>query len=132
MKRLIDTTIAFAREHMAVRTLLGRVRQLPDINSSDGRARAFSERIAVNTPVQGTAADIIKMAMLDVDREIRRRKLGARMILQVHDELLFDVPRDEVEDMKTLVRDCMGHAMELRVPLKVDMGVGENWLEAHE
>jgi DNA polymerase I-like protein with 3'-5' exonuclease and polymerase domains len=94
------------------------------------RERA-SERIAVNTPVQGTAADIIKLAMVSVDREIRARGLSTRMILTVHDELLFDVPRGELEEASALVRDCMEGAMRLRVPLKVDLGTGPNWLEAH-
>jgi DNA polymerase-1 len=131
VKRFIDDTIERARRDRAVSTLLGRVRQLPDINSSDGRARSFSERIAVNTPVQGTAADIIKLAMLDVDRTIRKRGLRARMILQVHDELLFDLPQEELDEMKKVVRRCMEGAMALDVPLKVDMGVGTNWLAAH-
>jgi DNA polymerase-1 len=131
VKRFIDDTIEKARERKAVDTMLGRVRQLPDIDSSNGRSRSFSERVAVNTPVQGTAADIIKLAMIDVDRTIRERGLRARMILQVHDELLFDVPEEELEDMKQIVRNSMEGAIQLDVPLKVDMGVGANWLEAH-
>jgi DNA polymerase-1 len=131
VKRFIDDTVEKARKHKAVDTLLGRVRQLPDIDSSNGRARSFSERVAVNTPVQGTAADIIKLAMIDVDRTIRDRGLKARMILQVHDELLFDLPEEELEAMQEIVRSCMEGAMRLDVPLKVDMGVGANWLEAH-
>jgi DNA polymerase-1 len=87
--------------------------------------------VAVNTPVQGTAADIIKLAMVAIDREIAARGLAARMILTVHDELLFDVPAAELAEVRALVRDCMEHALPLRVPLKVDMGVGRNWLEAH-
>jgi len=87
--------------------------------------------VAVNTPVQGTAADIIKVAMLRVAREIDRRGFEARMILQVHDELLFDVPERELADMQSLVRECMEGAIALEVPLKVDMGTGPNWLEAH-
>jgi DNA polymerase-1 len=131
VKRFIDDTIEGARRDRAVSTMLGRIRQLPDIGSSNGRARAFSERIAVNTPVQGTAADIIKLAMLNVDKAISERGLEARMILQVHDELLFDLPEGELEDMKEIVRHGMENAMKLEVPLKVDMGVGTNWLEAH-
>jgi DNA polymerase-1 len=131
VKRFIDATIAGARRDKSVATLLGRMRRLPDIDSSNPGARAFSERIAVNTPVQGTAADIIKLAMVAVDREIRARKLRTRMILTVHDELVFDVPRAELEEATALVRRCMEGAMRLRVPLKVDLGSGSNWLEAH-
>jgi DNA polymerase-1 len=131
VKRFIDDTIEAARRDRAVSTMLGRVRQLPDIGSSNGRARSFSERIAVNTPVQGSAADIIKLAMLDVDRVIAERGLRARMILQVHDELLFDLPEEELDEMKEIVRHCMEDALQIDVPLKVDMGVGTNWLEAH-
>lgn len=131
VKRFIDDTRVRAREDKAVSTMLGRSRRLPDIDSDNPRARAFSERIAVNTPVQGTAADIIKLAMLAVDREITKRNLSSRMILQVHDELLFDVPRAELEEMQQLVRECMEGAMSLDVPLVVEMGAGDNWLEAH-
>jgi len=131
VKRFIDSTIAAARRDKSVATLLGRMRRLPDIDSSNPGSRAFSERIAVNTPVQGTAADIIKLAMVSVDREIRARGLAMRMILTVHDELLFDVPRVELEEAAVLVRECMEGAMKLHVPLKVDAGSGANWLEAH-
>ncbi len=131
VKRFIDETIERARRDRVVGTLLGRVRRLPDIDSANPSARAFSERVAVNTPVQGTAADIIKLAMLRVARELDRRGLEARMILQVHDELLFDVPRQELAEMQDLVRECMEGALALDVPLKVDMGTGPNWLEAH-
>jgi DNA polymerase-1 len=131
VKRFIDETIDLARRNKAVETMLGRVRQLPDIDSSNGRVRSFSERVAVNTPVQGTAADIIKLAMVKVDQVIRERGLRAKMIIQVHDELLFDLPAEELDGMKEIVRDCMENAMKLDVPLKVDMGVGANWLVAH-
>jgi DNA polymerase-1 len=131
VKRFIDETIARARRDKAVATLLGRTRRLPDIDSTNPGARAFAERVAVNTPVQGTAADIIKLAMVSVDREITRRGLSSRMILTVHDELLFDVPAGELEAMRGLVAGCMERAMALRVPLKVDVGTGRNWLDAH-
>jgi len=131
VKRFIDETVERARKENAVTTMLGRVRQLPDIGSSNGRARSFSERIAVNTPVQGSAADIIKLAMLDVDRTIRERGLKAKMILQVHDELLFDLPTEELDEMRTIVKSCMENAMSLDVPLKVDMDEGTDWFEAH-
>jgi len=131
VKRFIDTTIAAARRDKSVATLSGRMRRLPDIDSSNPGARSFSERIAVNTPVQGTAADIMKIAMVRADRDIRSRGLATRMILTVHDELLFDVPRAELEEASALVRECMEGAMQLRVPLKVETGSGANWLEAH-
>jgi DNA polymerase-1 len=131
VKRFIDETIERARREKAVGTILGRMRQLPDISSSNGRARSFSERIAVNTPVQGSAADIIKLAMLKVDSTIRERGLRAKMILQVHDELLFDLPAEELGEMRAIVKDCMENAMSLDVPLKVDMGEGTDWLQAH-
>ncbi|UCG53318.1 MAG: DNA polymerase I [Candidatus Latescibacterota bacterium] len=131
VRRFIDETIRQAKRDGAVSTLLGRVRQLPDIGSSDRRARAFAERTAVNTPIQGTAADIIKLAMVGIDKQFERRGLTGRMIMQVHDELLFDVPKAELDETKMVVRQGMERAINLDVPLRVDMGVGRNWLEAH-
>jgi len=131
VKRFIDSTIVRAREEKAISTLMGRIRQLPDIDSADNRTRAFAERVAVNTPVQGTAADIIKVAMVRIASEFKRRNLQARMILQVHDELLFDLPLDELEEVRKLITDMMESAIELDVPLKVDTGIGPDWLEAH-
>jgi DNA polymerase-1 len=92
--------------------------------------RGFAERTAVNTPLQGTAADLIKVAMINIDRELEKQKLKSRMLLQVHDELVFEVPRDEVETMRELVKRNMESAIELRVPLVVDVGVGTNWRDA--
>ncbi|HSG27704.1 MAG TPA: DNA polymerase I, partial [Candidatus Krumholzibacterium sp.] len=120
-----------AREKGYAETLLGRRRPLPDISSENGRLRSFAERIAVNTPIQGTAADMIKLAMIAIDSRIREEGLASRMILQVHDELVFDVLPEELEPMKRLVRELMESAVELDVPLKVDMGTGATWLEAH-
>jgi DNA polymerase-1 len=131
VRRFIDETVDKARREKAVSTLLGRVRQLPDIDSRDRRVQAFAERTAVNTPIQGTAADIIKSAMVALDDELSRRGLRARMILQVHDELLLEAPREEIDEVRTVVRDAMEDAAKLDVPLKVDMGEGRNWLEAH-
>ncbi len=131
VKRFIDDTIARARRDKAVSTLLGRWRRLPDIDSTNPGLRAFSERVAVNTPVQGTAADIIKLAMLSIHRELSGAGMETRMILQVHDELLFEVPRGELERAQAMVRTAMEHALTLAVPLQVDMGTGSNWLEAH-
>jgi DNA polymerase-1 len=92
--------------------------------------RGFAERTAVNTPLQGTAADLIKVAMISIDRELEKQKLKSRMLLQVHDELVFEVPRDEVDTMRELVKRNMESAIELRVPLVVDVGVGSNWRDA--
>jgi len=131
VKRFIDETIKAARKDGAVSTLLGRVRQLPEIDSRDRRLRAFAERTAVNTPVQGTAADIIKVAMVQLDAKLKSGGFQARMILQVHDELLLDLPEEELEKVKPMVKDTMETAIELDVQLKVDMAVGRNWLEAH-
>jgi DNA polymerase-1 len=103
---------------------------LPKIHSKNFGERSFAERTAMNTPIQGTAADIIKVAMVRLDREMRERKLSSRMLLQVHDELIFEVPPDELSVMQTLVRQEMEHALELSVPLKVDVNYGKNWYEA--
>ncbi len=131
VKSFIDTTKEHARRDGYVETLLGRRRQLPDILSPNNRLRSFSERIAVNTPLQGTAADLIKLAMIRIDRELERRGLASLLLLQVHDELLLEVPRAELGEVTELVRDCMEHVLDLRVPLVVDVHVGENWAEAH-
>ena len=127
MRVFIDRTLADTRRDGFVRTLFGRVRPIPDINSKNVNMRGFAERTAVNTPLQGTAADLIKMAMLRIDAEIRRRKLKSRMTLQVHDELVFEAPENEVEQLRGLVCDCMQNIHPLRVPLLVDIGVGKNW-----
>ena len=131
VKRFIDTTIARARRDKAVSTMFGRSRRLPDIDSTSPGLRAFSERVAVNTPVQGTAADIIKLAMLKVQRALRDAGMQTRMILQVHDELLFESPLGELDRATAMVRDAMEHAITLKVPLKVEVGTGASWLEAH-
>jgi DNA polymerase-1 len=127
VRTFIDQTLEEARREQKVRTLFGRVRPLPDINSKNWNLRGFAERTAVNTPLQGTAADLIKIAMINIDREIVQRKLKSRMLLQVHDELVFEVPRDELDVMRELVQDRMEHAHELSVPLAVEVGVGPNW-----
>jgi DNA polymerase-1 len=110
-----------------VKTLFGRVRPIPDINSKNANQRGFAERTAVNTPLQGTAADLIKVAMIRIDAAIREQKLKSRMTLQVHDELVFEVPEKEVDTMRALVREHMEKVHALAVPLQVDMGVGMNW-----
>jgi DNA polymerase-1 len=131
LKNYQQETIDFARKNGYIETILGRRRYLADINSANAVVRGFAERNAINAPIQGSAADIIKVAMVNIDREIKARKLRSRMILQVHDELVFDVHRDEVDELKMMVADKMSNAIQLRVPLVVDMNTGANWLEAH-
>jgi DNA polymerase-1 len=127
VRKFVDKTLEEARREQKVRTLFGRVRPIPDINSKNANMRGFAERTAVNTPLQGTAADLIKMAMIRIDAAIRQQKLNSRMTLQVHDELVFDVPEKEQDRMRTLVREEMESVHPLHVPLLVELGVGPNW-----
>ena len=127
VRSFIDQTLEEARREQRVRTLFGRVRPIPDINSKNANLRGFAERTAVNTPLQGTAADLIKIAMIRIDAALRERNLKSRMTLQVHDELVFEVPEKEVETMRTLVRDQMEQVHPLTVPLQVEVGAGKNW-----
>ncbi len=127
VRAFIDATLEQTRRDQKVRTLFGRIRPIPDINSKNATQRGFAERTAVNTPLQGTAADLIKIAMIRIDQEIRERGLKSRMTLQVHDELVFEVPESEVDRMKPLVREHMQEAHALAVPLLVEIGVGPNW-----
>lgn len=131
IRSFIDDTVAAARENGYVETLFGRRRYLPDITSRNATVRALAERTAVNAPIQGTAADIIKMAMIDVDRKMRDAGLKSRMVLQIHDELLFDTVHDEIEIVVSIVKEQMEHVTELSVPLTVECNYGKNWLEAH-
>ena len=131
MQTYIETQKEFARQHGYSVTLFGRKRYLPDIQSHNATVRAFAERNAVNAPIQGTAADIIKMAMVNIHRRLREEHLRAQMIMQVHDELNFNVPEQEVERVRLLVVSEMEHVVSLSVPLVADCGVGNNWLEAH-
>ena len=127
----IDKTLQEAKGNGYVRTLLGRKRPIPELSSKEAAVRQFGERTAVNTPIQGTAADIIKLAMVNIFNRIRKDNLKSLMTLQVHDELVFEVPENELETMKKLVREEMEGVMEMNVPLRVDIGVGKNWCEAH-
>jgi DNA polymerase I len=127
VRTFIDATLAQARRDQHVKTLFGRIRPIPDINSKNSNLRGFAERTAVNTPLQGTAADLIKIAMIRIDEEIRRRSLKSRMTLQVHDELVFEVAENELDAMKSLVRKHMEAVRDLAVPLLVELGVGPNW-----
>ena len=127
----MDEMIGFCRANGYIKTMMGRRRYLPDITSANNTVRAQAERIAINAPMQGSAADIIKVAMVSIHRELKQRRLKSKLLLQVHDELVFDTHNSETEELKVLVRDRMQGAMRLAVPLVVDMGVGKNWLEAH-
>ena len=119
-----------ARRTGFTETVLGRRRYLPDLTSSNRQRREMAERAALNAPIQGSAADVIKVAMLDVENAIARRGLRSRMLLQVHDELVFEVAPGEREEFTELVRDKMGHAVEMAVPLEVSVGYGRSWHEA--
>lgn len=133
IQRYMDDTINFARENGFVQTLMGRKRWLRDINSSNFTVRGFAERNAINSPIQGTAADMIKLAMVKIYNEFRKHKFESRMILQVHDELVFDAVQEEVEIIKPIILDCMRSALPLPngVPVEAEVGSGINWLEAH-
>jgi DNA polymerase-1 len=128
-----ESQIQFARENGYVQTLLGRKRWLADINDGNGAVRSFAERNAVNMPIQGSAADMIKLAMIRIDAAIKKAGLRSKMVLQVHDELVFDACKDEVEILKPLILENMQAAMPLPngVPTVAEVGMGENWLEAH-
>ena len=127
----IEDTLAAARENGYVETLFGRRRYLPDINSRNATVRSLAERTAINAPIQGTSADIIKLAMINVDRRIRQEGLKSRMVLQIHDELLFDAIPEELETLEKIVVEEMENVIKLSIPLTVECNHGNNWLEAH-
>lgn len=131
VKEYMEKCVSQARERGWVETIFGRKRYLPDINSNNQVVRGLAERNAINAPIQGSAADIIKMAMIRIHDEFKNRKLKSKMIIQVHDELVFDVYRPELDEVKAIVKNCMEGAAQLRVPLEVEIGTGSNWLEAH-
>ncbi|MDZ7682155.1 MAG: DNA polymerase [Fodinibius sp.] len=110
---------------------MGRRRYIPEINANNWNTRSFAERTAINMPIQGTAADIIKQAMIDIQEYLEENTLGTRMLLQVHDELIFEVPEEEADEVPQKLREMMESAYELKCPLKVDMGLAKNWLKAH-
>ncbi len=132
IKEYIERTLAQVRETGFVRTLFGRIRYIPEIGNPDANIRQFGERTAVNTPIQGTAADIIKIAMVNIYKKIRETGSASRLIMQIHDELVFEVPESEVPHMEALIKHEMEHVCELSVPLKVTIGKGKNWAEAHD
>ena len=129
----MDKTMNFARETGYVETLMGRKRWLRDINSANFTVRGFAERNAINSPIQGTAADMIKLAMIRVDEAFRLQGFKSKMLLQVHDELVFDAHKDEVDKIKPIIMRCMETALPLPgdVPVLAEVGSGANWLEAH-
>ena len=131
--KISKSAINFAKENGFVQTLMGRKRFLRDINSSNFTVRGFAERNAINSPIQGTAADMIKLAMIKVNQELKAQKFQSKMLLQVHDELVFDVLKEELESIKPIILSCMETAMILpnEVPVVAELGSGENWLEAH-
>lgn len=131
IKKYMGDSVNFAREYGFVKTITGRRRYLKDITSANFTVRGFAERNAINAPIQGSAADIIKKAMIDIFREMQKRGMKSKMILQVHDELVFDCHLTEVDELKALVRGMMENAVHLAVPLEVEMSTGSNWLEAH-
>jgi DNA polymerase-1 len=131
VKKYMEKTIEFAREHGYVETIMGRRRYLRDINSSNAIVRGYAERNAINAPIQGSSADMIKIAMINIHKAITEKNLKTKMILQVHDELIFDAFKDELDIVQPLVRDLMVSAIPMKVPVVVDMNTGNNWLEAH-
>ncbi|MCK4271050.1 DNA polymerase I, partial [bacterium] len=131
VKEYVEGTIQQAQKKGYVTTLLNRRRYLPELNSDRSSMVAFAKRTAVNTPIQGTAADLIKVAMIEIDRELRGRGWQAKMIIQIHDELVFEIPKEELNQVSEMIRSKMENALSLKVPIKVDIGVGKNWYEAH-
>jgi DNA polymerase-1 len=131
VKRFIDQTVSAAAETQRTSTLFGRIRLLPDMTSTNNVVRQAAERTAINTPIQGTAADLIKMAMIRVDRALRDQKLQSVMVLTVHDELVFEVPAEELDTVKHLVKELMEDVWPLKVPLKANVAYGEDWAEVH-
>ena len=131
IKTYMDSSIQMARENGYVETILGRKRQLRDINSANAVVRGFAERNAINSPIQGSAADMIKLAMINIQAYMKEANLKSKMILQVHDELIFDATLDEADDLMEKVKKMMSEAMEIDVPMDVDANTGDNWLQAH-
>ena len=131
VRQLMNDNIQFAREHGYVQTVLGRRRKLRDINSANQTVRGFAERNAINAPIQGSAADMIKVAMINIQKEFRKQNFKSKMTLQVHDELVFDAHKSEVDVIIPIIKEKMIHAIELDVPIEVGVGTGVNWLDAH-
>jgi DNA polymerase-1 len=132
VKRYIEEVLEEARLKGFVKTLFGRIRYIPEINNPDTAIRQLGERTAMNTPIQGTAADIIKMAMVNIHNKIKENNLSSRLIIQIHDELVFEVKKEETYIMEKLVKEGMEQVVSLLVPLKVSLGKGKSWAEAHD
>jgi DNA polymerase-1 len=131
IKDYMDLSIESARKKGYVETIMGRRRYLRDINSGNATVRGFAERNAINAPIQGSAADMIKIAMINIHNDLDKKKMKSRMLLQVHDELVFDAHESETKELKELVGERMKTALTLKVPVEIGMGTGKNWLEAH-
>ena len=131
IQQYIDDTIQFARDNGFVATLMGRRRYIPDIHSRNWNVRGFAERTAINMPIQGTAADIIKLAMIHIYNYLESEKLRSRMLMQVHDELVFEIEESEIDHVPEKIIEIMKNAYKVAVPLEVDMGIASNWLDAH-
>ncbi|MGK2961370.1 MAG: DNA polymerase, partial [Gemmatimonadaceae bacterium] len=129
IRQYLDSMVEFARQHGYVTTIFGRRRYIPELREKNFSMRAFGERTAANSPIQGSAADLIKVAMIKIDEALRDGGFSSKMLLQVHDELVFEVPPEELERVKAMVKEKMENAAELAVPLVVDLGTGVNWLE---
>ena len=131
IKEYMEKTILFAKENGYVQTIMGRRRYLRDINSGNNVVRGYSERNAINAPIQGSSADMIKIAMINIHEELTRLDLRTKMLLQVHDELVFDAYIEELDTVMPIVEDRMKNAIPMSVPIVIDMNTGSNWLEAH-
>lgn len=131
VKKFMDDSVKQAQQSGYAQTVLGRRRYLRNINSNNRVVRQFEERVAINMPIQGTAADMIKLAMINIFRELEKKKFRSKMVLQVHDELVFDAHKDEIDELKPMIKELMENAMPLSVPVLVEAGVGDNWLDAH-
>jgi DNA polymerase-1 len=132
VRQYMHDIVEFGKTYGYVDTLLKRRRNLPDLNARNKNVQAFAQRMALNTPIQGTSADIIKLAMLKVSQALEERQLKSIMLLQVHDELVLEVPKSELKEAAELVRDCMENACRLKVPLKVSLESGDNWYDMQE
>jgi DNA polymerase-1 len=131
VREFMDSSVRFAQEKGYAETLNGRRRYLKNINSNNRVVRQFEERVAINMPIQGTAADMIKLAMINIHKELIKRNTKTKMILQVHDELVFDAYKDEIDELLPVIKNLMENSLSLKVPVLVETGVGGNWLDAH-
>ena len=129
IKNFMDNIIEKAKEEGYVETLFNRRRYIPELNSKNYMVRQFGKRVAMNTPIQGTAADIMKIAMIDVNKEIKKRKLKSKIVLQVHDEMMIEAVKEEKEDIKEILENCMQNAIDLKVPLLAEISEADNWYE---